>query len=134
MTTTNTQVSSAATNIPTTTETAVLVFTIPPLNNPAGQGVEINASVSFTAGTGTTSAQVRVRQGNGVAGAVVGAIAQAPTTAGIENSLDALVLDPTLSYPTGNTYTVTVQQVGASGNGTMIYASAVTNPATAQVG
>lgn len=133
MATTNAVASSAATNLPTTTETVVLTFTIPPENNPGGEGVQIDANADFTAGTAATSAILRVRQGS-LAGAVVGNAIQSPVTAGIPNSLSGCVLDPTLQYPVGNTYVLTVQQVAATGNGTMAYAAAFSNPCTSQVG
>lgn len=130
MASTNAAASTAATNIPTTTETVVLTFVVPPENNPGGEGLQIDATVAWTAGAGTTSAIVRVRQGSGITGAVVGAAIQEPATASVPNSISAQLLDPTLSYPAGNTYSLTIQQNAATGAGTAIYASAFTTPCT----
>lgn len=128
-------VTSAATNVPTTTETAVLTITIPPEQNPTGQGVYLDANVIITTGAAATAVQCRIRQGNGVGGAVVGAMSQTQVAAATANEQASVVaLDPTLSYPAGNTYTLTVQQVAATGNGTMVQASITTQPVTAFVG
>ena len=53
-------------------------------------------------------------------GALVGVPALTTAGASITNTLAGVSsLDQTPSYPQGNTYTVTVQQGAASGNGTM---------------
>jgi|SRR5579859_1374173 len=133
MSSTNGVVSSAATNVPTTTETVVLTFTIPPEANPGGEGVQIDANVTFTSGAAATAAILRVRQGS-LAGAIVGNAIESPVTAALTESLSGCVLDPTLQYPAGNTYVLTLQQVAATGNATMQYAAAFTGPCTSQVG
>lgn len=133
MASTNAVVSSAATSVPTTTETVVLTFTIPPEGNPGGEGVQIDANITISAGTGATAVILRVRQAS-LTGALVGNAVESPVTAAQANSLSGCVLDPTLQYPVGNTYVLTAQQVGASGNGTMQYAAAFTNPCTSQIG
>jgi hypothetical protein len=128
-------VSAAATSLVTTAETAVLTFTIPPENNPAGQGIYIDATVVLTTGASTTAVQVRIRQGTGVAGALVGVMDQTQVLAATANEgAGCAAVDPTLVYPAGNTYTVTVQQVAATGNGTMAQAVASVAPVTALVG
>jgi hypothetical protein len=124
--------SIAATSLVTTTETAVLTFTIPPENQPSGQGIYIDANVILTTGAATTAVQVRIRQGSGVAGAVVGVMEQTQVAAATANEgASCAAVDPTLVYPAGNTYTVTVQQVAATGNGTMAQALASVAPVTA---
>lgn len=128
-------VSTAATSLVTTAETAVLTFTIPPEQNPGGQGVYFNATFNFTPGTGTTAVVLRVRQGSGTGGAVVGVPFSTPVTAGVANSTaEASVVDPTTSYPAGNTYTLTAAQVGATGNGTAAQSLVSSSPVTAAVG
>lgn len=128
-------VSTAATSLVTTAETAVLTFTIPPEGNPTGQGIYIDAGIILTSGASTTAVQVRIRQGSGVAGAVVGVMGQTQVLAATANEVAGVVaVDPTLTYPAGNTYTVTVQQVAATGNGTMQQAVASTAPVTALAG
>lgn len=128
-------VSSAATSLVTTTETAVLTFTIPPENNPTGQGVYIDVNCVLTTGASVTAVQIRVRQGVGTAGALVGVMAQTQVAAATANEqAGAAMVDPTLTYLAGNTYTVTVQQVAATGNGAMQQVIANTQPATALAG
>ena len=134
MASTNAVVSAAATSLPTTTETAVLTFTIPAEANPTGQGVMIDVTAVFTAGTATTSIQCRVRQGSGTGGAIVGNLLQDTATAAITNAISGCVLDATLAYPAGNTYTVTMQQVAATGAGTMQYVCVNTTPCTSLLG
>lgn len=127
--------SSAATSLVTTAETAVLTFTVAPENQPTGQGLCFDLSANLTPGTGTTSVTLRLRQGVGVSGAVVGNACTTPVTAALANSfVGAQVVDPTTVYLGGNTYTLTVQQNAASGNGTMTNAIADAAPCTALVG
>lgn len=128
-------VSAAATSLVTTAETAVLTFTIPPENNPAGQGIYIDVNAVLTSGAAATAVQVRIRQGTGTGGAVVGVMAQTQVAASTANeNASAAAVDPTTVYPAGNTYTVTVQQVAATGNGTMQQVTASIAPVTALVG
>lgn len=128
-------VSMAATNLPTTTETAVLTFTIPPENNPTGQGIYIDVNAVLTTGTLATAVQVRIRQGSGITGALVGVMAQTQVIASTPNeNVSCAAVDATLVYPAGNTYTVTIQQVAASTNGTMQQVTASVAPITALVG
>jgi hypothetical protein len=124
-------VSTAATSLVTTAETAVLTFTIPPENQPGGQGIYLNGTANLTPGASTTSITCRIRQGVGVAGAVVGVPCTTPVTAALANSTGEItVLDPTLVYPAGNTYTMTVVQNAATGNGTMSQALVGVSPVT----
>lgn len=129
-------VSSAATSLVTTAETAVLTFTVPPeLQAAGGQGIYIDANCVVTSGASTTALQVRIRQGVGVAGTLVGVMTQTQCAAATANELcSCAVLDPTLIYPAGNTYTVTVQQVAATGNGTMVQVTASAAPVTSLAG
>jgi hypothetical protein len=128
-------VSSAATSLVTTAETAVLTFTTAPENQPTGQGLYIDANCIVTTGAAATALQVRVRQGAGTAGAIVGVVAQSQCAASTADELaSCAALDPTTNYPAGNTYTVTVQQVAATGNGTMAQVTASVAPVTALMG
>lgn len=99
----------------------------------------VRATVSGATGAGVTSCQVRIRKGTDTTGAVVGG-----TTAGVFQeaqgassfySMNVAALDTSLGVaatPSGEaTYTVTVQQVGASGNGTVILANLSVEPAAA---
>src|SRR5580704_1637850 len=125
-------VSSAATSLVTTAETAVLTFTTAPEQQPSGQGLYIDANCIVTTGAATTAIQVRIRQGSGVAGALVGVMAQSQAAASTANEeASCAALDPVTSYPAGNTYTVTVQQVAATGNGAMVQVTASVAPVSA---
>jgi hypothetical protein len=101
----------------TTAETVILTITIPSENQPLGaDGVYLSGTVGGTAGAGTTAVAIRIRQGS-VAGAVVGNVYTEPVTASALFAIGFDMLDPTTSYPTGNTYVVTAVQTGATGNG-----------------
>lgn len=107
------------TSIVTTTETVVATFTSPPMNQPTGLGALLAAWVVMTTGTAATNIIVRIRQGTTTAGAQLG-IASTPCTAATANQgATAAAPDGTTEYPAGQAYCVTVQQVAATGNGTM---------------
>lgn len=119
---------TATTTLTTTTETVVAVT--PPRNvdtpGPNAQGILISGIVSGAVGAGTTSIQVRVRQGaNGGVGAVnptgvqVGNTLQVSVTAAGFHGIGFSVQDNSAlaNLATGLQYAVTVQQVGATGNG-----------------
>jgi hypothetical protein len=127
-------ISTAATSLVTTAETAVLTFTIPPENQSPGTGLGLyfNGTANLTPGTGTTSITCRIRQGTGTGGAVVGVPCTTPVTAALANSTGEITVnDPQDVYPAGNTYTMTVQQNAATGNGTMSQALVAVTPVTA---
>lgn len=110
----------------TTAETAALTTPAFPVNG-AGQGVRISGSVAGATGTGVTSVQVRVRAGAGTGGAIVAnAVFQEAQAASSFYSMAFDILDTSVGVPAtpaGNpVYTVTVQQVGATGNGTVTVA------------
>lgn len=130
-------ISTAATSLVTTAETAVLTFTIPPENQAAstGLGIYLNGTFNFTPGTGTTAVVLRIRQGSGTGGAVVGVPFSTPVTAAVANSTaECTVNDPVDVYLAGNTYTLTAQQVGATGNGTAAQALVATSPVNSLTG
>lgn len=119
---------NAPTSLVTTAETVVGTFTIPPLNNPGGQGVLLSAFVVITTGAAATSITTRIRQGS-LTGPVVGAPAAAAVVAATANQCGAnSALDGTTDYPVGQTYVVTVQQGAATGNGTMQYVTFESEP------
>lgn len=121
--------SFAPTSLPTTTETAVLTFTIPPFDEPSGQGIYFDINCIMATGAAATNATVRLRYGTGVTGTEVGFPQQtAVTAAGNNQGANTGCLDQTNSYPQGQTYTVTVQQVAATGNGTMQQVTASVAP------
>lgn len=90
----------------------------------APQPVKIKGTLNILAGTTVTAIVIRVRQGVGVAGAIVGAVA--PLTGVITHTLAAAasasiefaVEDTTGAIQVGTAYTVTVSQTGATGAST----------------
>lgn len=113
--------SSAATNIPTTTET--VLATSPPLSaDGQSQSVALEAVAGFTAGTGTTSVTVRIRRGTGITGAVVASAAGITVAAGNLVSVPIIGVDSP-GEVADQQYVVTVQQAGASANGTNLLSS-----------
>lgn len=81
---------------------------------PASQPVKISGVLAVTAGTGVTSVTLRVRQGVGTGGTVIGAAI--PLTLAATNSgvLAFSVEDTTGVLEAGTAYTVTLVQTGAS--------------------
>lgn len=95
------------------TETVLATSASLAVNNPGGQGLNVNGFVEITPGTGATAFTVRVRRGS-LTGPVVGTTTNGATPAYAE-SIPYSFNDSTL---TGNVvYVLTVQQTGASGNG-----------------
>lgn len=111
----------------TTAETAAITVTSPPAGATAQAGfsptkVMLQGYVNVTAGTGTTSVQIRVKTGSGTGGAQLHAATPDTHTlaAGASASIPFFEVDESFfAGANGMTYTVTVQQVGASGNGTV---------------
>ena len=105
-------------NLVTTAETplAVFNFATPMANNPVPQvavPTRISGVIQVTTGTGATSVSIRVRQGVGTAGSTVGPTYQQLVSASSPYVIPFRNLDPVGAL----SYTVTVQQNGASGNG-----------------
>lgn len=85
----------------------------------APQPVKIKGTINILAGTGVTALVFRVRQGVGIAGAVVasGALTGVMThtlAAGNSASVEFAVEDTTGLIQAGTAYTVTVAQTGAT--------------------
>lgn len=126
----------APTPLVTTAETVAATIVCPPELQaaPTAQGLAVDGTVNVTGGTGTTAVTTRVRIGS-VTGVLVGAaLVNTPVSAtGVESyTYDAI--DPTLSYPNGVTYVITVQLTGASANGTVNYAEINVQPITSANG
>lgn len=117
MSNTSTVFSTTPVTLTTTSETALLSSTVNLENQPTGQGVSVNGNFNVLAGTGTTALTIRVRAGNGIAGALIGTAVTYTLAAGASATVPYGVLDPTLIGTVQ--YTVTCQQTGASGNGTV---------------
>lgn len=112
----------------TTAETSALVLPFtggmtlnPSVVNLPGVGNKVNLKVSgranITTGAATTSVQVRCRRGNGVTGTQVGSAINVPFAAATTDDVAFEFEDS--AAPSGAPYTITVQQVAATGNGTV---------------
>lgn len=99
---------------------AEVVLAVTPVSNWQSQGGNlISASVNFTPGTGQTSTTLRIRQGNGTGGALVG-IAHTVTTvaaAPIELAIEESDTSAFGLAQQGGQYTLTAQ-TNAAGPGT----------------
>ena len=88
-----------------------------PGESPLPVPTRIIVTINMTPGTGTTQINARVRHGNGVAGAVIGPGGLADdTTAGIQVEIPIDTQD-LVGDLVG--YSITVQQTGATANGTV---------------
>lgn len=114
-------VNSASTTVTTTAETSLVTgnFLNPPFAN--AKAVVI-ASIQIGVGTGTTSVAIRVRRNPSAENAQVALMSSAQITVGSAVSIAIQGVDP---IPDGRPvqYAVTVQQAGASGNGTVFVAN-----------
>lgn len=95
------------------TETVIATSASLSVNNPGGQGLNVNGFVEITPGASATAFTIRVRRGS-ISGAVIGTTTNGATTAYAE-SIPYSFNDSTLS---GNVvYVLTAQQTAATGNG-----------------
>ena len=86
---------------------------------PPVQPVKISGVLNLLAGAGTTAVVIRVRQGVGLAGAIVGGTATFTLAAASSASVAFAVEDTTGVVQAGTAYTVTISQTGATGAGTV---------------
>lgn len=111
------QVTNAVT-VTTTSETAAVTSPAQGISPPtASLGLVVRGNVNFTAGTGATAVTIRVRQGSGITGTLVGNALTVTVAAGSSYDLAFDVVD-TSPVP-AQQYTVTVTQTAATGNGTV---------------
>lgn len=99
----------------------------------AGQGLIVRGTCNITAGAGTTAVVLRIRKGNQLTGALVGSalthtLAAAATAQlyfeVLDNASVTAPQDPEGAQSVGsNMYTLTVQQTGGTGAGTVNYAT-----------
>lgn len=119
---------ATAVNLVTTAETAALTLPFasgcsanPSLANPiSGSAAKnrINGVANITAGTAATSVQIRCRIGNNtITGTQVGPTLSYTIAAGASANVDFEFSDVPGLY--AQAYTITVQQVAATGNGTV---------------
>jgi hypothetical protein len=107
---------ATAQTVVTTAETAVQVTGVVPSPPSGGQGVRIRVSIQLTVGTAGTSLTVRVRQGNGLTGTIVGNPQAIVVAAGIvATSVEYVDYAP----PVNGQYTATVTVGAATGNSTV---------------
>lgn len=124
------------TAVPTNVSTEGVVATSDTISYtaPGGEGLIVRGVMNITAGAGTTAVVVRVRKGSGTGGALVGVAMTHTLAAAASANIPYEVLDPApivnpLATPSGvqstpaNLYTVTVQQTGGTGAGTVNYAT-----------
>lgn len=112
-------VAASAINVITTTETTIA--TLPTFNeNQVGdfaEGIAFSGNVNFLPGTGTTAVVIRIRKAN-AGNAIIGVVQTQTVTAGAVTNVPIAEIDPTL-IQVGASYFVTLQQTGASANGTV---------------
>lgn len=108
----------------TTTETVIATLSGVTSSGP-GQRVKLHGWAQVTAGTSTTAVTLRVRQGAGITGTVVGEAnpVQGGVVAATTASLDIDVTDALAGEIANQTYVLTAQQVAASANGSVLQAS-----------
>jgi hypothetical protein len=112
-----------ATSIVTTAETLAQNVPAGPLNLPGGApaNVIVRVTVWITTGTGVTALAVKLRTGqNNTTTGQIGSTAQDPVIASTLQAVTFVFIDPNggVNYPAGG-YSITVSQVGATGNGTV---------------
>lgn len=128
-------ITNTGVTVTTTAETIVASITIPPMVQSVGDGVMLSGDIVGTSGTGTTGIQVRVRQDT-ITGSDI-SVQQGitiPVAASTVFNLSFAGLSTNLNQPTGRTFVVTIQQVGATGNATGVNTIVNSTPCTPLVG
>lgn len=113
-----------------TTETLILVSDVLSAVGAGGEGTLIFGSINITPGASTTAVVVRVRVGNTTGGTIVGAAQTITVTASVPTTIPVFILDPTNTTPENTQYAITVQQTGATGNGTVNAVAALVEDVT----
>lgn len=110
---------AAAQTITTTTELVVAVVTV--LSGSGDVGIWFSGDVKLTTGAGTTAVTIRLRQGNGISGTIIDSTAALPIGAAVTTQAPFNLFDTSQwsSQAGGGVYSLTVQQTGATGNGTV---------------
>lgn len=111
------------TTLTTTSEAVVATLSTVSTNRP-GQTVSLRGAFTLTTGVGTSALTIRVRE-DSLTGTVIG---EAPVdaveaAAGSVETHDVYVEDSDPGEVQNKTYVLTVQQTGATGNGTVSSAS-----------
>ncbi len=111
---------TGAVTLTTTAETVVATSATLFSGNPS-QRVLITGHVNVTEGAGGTAYTIRLRQGSGTGGTVVG-VAETDSLAAGSSETGSVSYEDTgalLAGAAGGQYTLTVQQTAATGNGTV---------------
>lgn len=113
------QVSAAGVSSPAA-ETAVL--TTPVISAAVGVTPHISGAIDVTEGTGGTAYVIRIRQGNGLGGTIVGQAETDTIAAAASGPAEFAFDDATnwLDQAGGGQYTLTVAETGASSPGNII--------------
>lgn len=116
------QVPAAAVPVPTTTETLVVTGNLLTTSNPNGKAV-IRGWVDLTVGAGTTGITIAVYAGAAIGGRLVGTKnpEAGDFTAGNTATFEVEFVDP-FSNVSGVQYCISVQQTGATGDGSVLAA------------
>lgn len=104
--------------VTTTTETVVGLVTVPTNMRPGGT-VKIRANVAHTTGTGVTACVLRVYRGATASGTLVDVARTTQIGASLATDLSIQVTDSPTGELASQPYCVTLQQTGATGNGTV---------------
>lgn len=103
-------------------ETAVFITPVLPAVGPAeapgSNPVGISGTINITPGTGNTAIVIRIRQGSGVNGTVVGPVQTHTVAAAAPQSISFGATDATGYLQGGGQYTITISATGATGAGT----------------
>lgn len=111
-----------ATDVPLVTTAETVVATLPGCSNSApGKAIRLTGEVSVLNGTGTTALTLRIRR-DSVSGTLVHEVnsVQIETAAGSTEDHDINADDGAQGEVFNQTYVLTVQQTGASANGTAV--------------
>lgn len=112
-------VSDTIANAAVVTTAETVAATTPALSPPPNTTVILRGRVSLTAGTGTTAVTVRLRRGSGATGTSLGAPDAITATAGATGEYEFEATDA-IGDVAGQQWSLTVQQTGASANGTIV--------------
>lgn len=116
-------VSDGPANVTLTTTSETIVCTISGADvTQEGDQVIIEGFAQVTTGAGTTSLQLRVRRGTTLSGPQVGQTAQQTCTAAAPAQI-GIQVDDVPPESSNLSYVLTVQQVGATGNGTAVWSN-----------
>lgn len=110
------EVTVADATITTTTELAGSSLRIPGVRT--GEEVILMANVTVIGGAGTTGCNITIREGSGITGTIVGELNLAELDTAGDNFVLSIIRVAVANIDDPE-YVVTVQLVGASGNGTL---------------